>query len=95
MNKKYLPLGSIVKIRLSQELFMIIGYLVIAKDGKVYDYYAIKYPFGFESRDTCVSFQSDYVKKVIFEGYSDSDFEKFNDMLNKVKSSDDIEFLDL
>ena len=73
-----LPVGSIVKIRFDQAKYCIIGFYT--KDpvtGKVYDYTAVKYPFGIEDIDNLVGFESKRIKEVVQRGYETEEDKSF------------------
>ena len=89
-DKEFLPAGSIVRIRFDDSLYMIFAHLPVVKEneGKVlYDYAAIKYPFGMSSEDDTIYFNKDLIKNVIFKGYKDEEYVKYNEILNKVNNN--------
>ena len=85
MNKDLLPVGTIVKIRLSKQEYMIMGFYIKNPDSdKVYDYSAVIYPEGLMSLDDVVVFDRDYIKKVVHLGYVDDEEIKFKKEINEL-----------
>lgn len=81
----YLPLGTIVYLRSGMKKMIIITRgVVIANNDEVefYDYGAVPYPEGIQS-DQILYFQHDWIKKVVFTGYSDQDDEMAVDIINE------------
>lgn len=68
---KHYPIGSIIKIKDTDSLFMIAGFLPKLENGKTYDYFAVPYPLGLVSFDEYICLDSDIIGEVVFEGYSD------------------------
>ncbi len=84
LQKDFLPVGSIVKIRFDYDKLMIIGYCTVEKGtNKVFDYCAVRYPFGFIGNDKFVMFNKDVVKKVIQLGYESDEQKDFIELINK------------
>ncbi len=81
MNKNdILPAGTIVKVRLSNELYMIVAHKVFKKESKgllLYDYCAVRYPFGFEGFNEMIVINNDFIKYVLHMGYKDEEFEDY------------------
>ena len=70
MNKGLLPVGTLVKLRMSKEKYCIIGFGVNDKNtGRIYDYAAVTYPIGLQSLDDTVAFDEGMIKRVIHIGY--------------------------
>ena len=68
---KHYSIGSVVKIKDTDSLVMIAGYLPNVENGKTYDYFTVPYPLGLVSFDEFVCINSDIIGEVVFEGYSD------------------------
>lgn len=86
----YYPIGTMVKLSLDKDrFFMISGYLVRQGDGKVYDYFAVPFPFGLSKDNQYIIFNSKCITEVIHMGYCDEDCQKFLDgfdqMLDNIK----------
>ena len=92
---KHYSIGSIVKLKDVDHLFMIAGYLPKIKDGKTFDYFAVTYPFGLISLNEFICINNDIVEKVVFEGYSDeqtisflNNIEEFEKNLMSIKTKE-------
>lgn len=85
---KYLPIGSIVKIKAANKPLMIYGRLQIRKkldSEEMYDYIACTYPEGSLSPEKAVLFNHDQIIKLIFLGYQDDKEFTFKELLEKEK----------
>ena len=87
MEGKYLPIGSIVKLKEVDVELMIIGYLKKVED-KIYDYSACSYPLGIVTSvlDTAV-FNHEQIEKIYHMGYKSDKFEGINGILIKVMNA--------
>lgn len=84
--KEYLPLGTVVVLKNGQKKIMIYGRKQISIKTKVeYDYIACLYPEGNINNDYRYLFNNEDIEKVFFRGYSDTEEERFLDLLNKPK----------
>jgi len=88
MNERYLPIGSVVKLKNSNKLIMVIGYYSVEykQDIIVYDYSGCAYPEGIMLKSNYCSFNHNDIKEVLFVGYKN---EEYNDMNNKLNIIDD------
>lgn len=78
---KYLPLGTIVKLKSDNKLKMIVGRLNIEEEGgRVYDYSACGYPAGIISSETKL-FDVEDIESVKSLGYVDEDERTYNEQL--------------
>ncbi len=89
---KYYPVGTIVKLNLSEDnLFMISGYFPKREDSLVYDYFAVPYPLGLIDETSYICFNSSSITEVVYEGYCDEQREKtlngFDEMLSNIKQA--------
>ena len=79
-TKELLPLGSVVYLQDGNQKLVIVGRGVIFDDengGQVFaDYMGVLYPMGFQPEST-IFFQHDHIDEVVFEGYRDSEEERF------------------
>ena len=66
MNSK-LPIGSVIKIKNNETKFIIIGKKV-EKENTIYDYYCVKYPYGFIPGQEIYYIQDEAVETVCFIG---------------------------
>ena len=82
MEDKYLPIGTIVFIKEDIVMHMIVGYLSKDKEGKLYDYISIPFPYGMLSVETVSPFNTNDIEKVIFNGYKNDTFTELNNYLN-------------
>lgn len=78
-----LPIGSVVKLRNSEQLVMIFGYLQksSAKPDLVVDYVAVPYPAGNVNIFAQYGFQMTDITEVIFEGYRNEQFKQIEGLL--------------
>ncbi len=83
MDRKRLPVGSIVTVRKEEGLFMIIGYESEAENHDKYDYCLVEYPFGYKGNENILFLNKDYIKEVRFEGFKTKSFDNLNEFLNK------------
>ncbi len=84
LEKDFLPVGTIVKIRLNKELFMITGFCTVdGKTNEVYDYLLVMYPFGYYSPDNVMMVNKNLIKRVIKLGYISDEEKKFKEELNR------------
>ena len=78
-----LPIGSVVKLRNSDHLVMIFGYLQksTGMPDQIVDYVGVPYPSGNINLFTQYGFQMTDITEVIFEGYRNEQFEKIEILL--------------
>ncbi len=83
---KYLPIGTIVKLKDSQKKVMITSYLVFSKkmdkDTKIFDYGACGFPEGIVDSNYSLAFNHEQIEKVVHLGLSDDEQKEFNKKLN-------------
>ena len=93
MPSKYLPIGSVVKLKGNDKKIMIIGYygLEYDKSVKIYDYMGCSYPEGLLIKNNSYYFDHDNITSVVFYGYLDSSFNSLNSNLLDQR---DVESLD-
>lgn len=84
--KKFLPLGSIVRLKGGQLPVMIIGYTVIPKQqpDKIFDYNATFFPTGTLDTDVLTPFNHKQIEEVIFYGYENEDSIAYRNNLKKL-----------
>lgn len=80
-TKKLLPLGSIVLLEEGLQKLVIVGRGAVYEDQETgqdtfADYMAVLYPSGMNP-ETTIFFQHDNIDKVVFEGYSDEEEDRF------------------
>ena len=71
MNEKYLPIGTVVRLRDGKKNLMIIGFMTDSSqtNNKVYDYIGVLYPEGVLSTDMNFLFDHNQIEEVLFKGY--------------------------
>ena len=94
MNNRYLPIGSVVKLKNNNKPLMITGYYSVeyANDLEIYDYSGCAYPEGVMIKSSYCSFNQKDIKEVLFEGYKTEEYTKLtndlNDIDNEIINSD-------
>ena len=94
MNKRYLPIGSVIKLKNNNKSIMITGYYSVeyANDLEIYDYSGCAYPEGVMIKSSCCSFNQKDIKEILFEGYKTEEYTKLtnelNDIDNEIVNSD-------
>lgn len=87
MEEKYLPIGSVVKLKDGEKNLMITGFLQYEdnKDGKkeIYDYCGCLYPEGIITSTDNYLFNHSQIEEVHFIGLVDEEEEQFKQKLNK------------
>lgn len=87
----YYPIGTMVKLTVDEDmLFMIAGYLTRQGDGKVYDYFAVPFPFGLSKDNQYILFNHDRITEVVHTGYCDEEcqdvLDGFEQLTENIKS---------
>lgn len=80
MPSKYLPIGSVVKLKNNDKKIMIIGYYSLEYNNsvKIYDYVGCSYPEGMLVRNNSYSFNHSDIASVVFTGYLDAAYNRLN-----------------
>lgn len=83
---EYLPIGTICNIKTNNKPVMIIGYYSIEYSGsiKMYDYKGCDYPEGL-LKNSIISFNKTDIIEVLYNGYINDDFNKFNSIITEQK----------
>lgn len=86
MNKRYLPIGSVIKLKNNNKSIMITGYYSVeyARDLEIYDYSGCAYPEGVMIKSSCCSFNQSDIKEVLFEGYKTAEYKTLTNGLNEI-----------
>ena len=86
MNKRYLPIGSVIKLKNNNKSIMITGYYSVeyAKDLEIYDYSGCAYPEGVMIKSSYCSFNQSDIKEVLFEGYKTDEYKTLTNGLNEI-----------
>lgn len=101
MEEKYLPIGSIVKLKNNDNEIMIAGYYSVEYNDmvEIYDYLGCLYPEGLLLKNDFISFNHEDIVNCLFKGFENEKFvsmkKKFlNDGIEEISeenSSSDIE----
>ncbi|CDF21065.1 iS200 family transposase [Clostridium sp. CAG:609] len=86
MNIRYLPIGSVIKLKNNNKSIMITGYYSVeyARDLEIYDYSGCAYPEGVMIKSSCCSFNQSDIKEVLFEGYKTNEYKTLTNGLNEI-----------
>ena len=86
MNKRYLPIGSVIKLKNNNKSIMITGYYSVeyARDLEIYDYSGCAYSEGVMIKSSCCSFNQSDIKEVLFEGYKTDEYKTLTNGLNEI-----------
>lgn len=86
MHVDYLPIGTVVRLNIVEDLFLIIGLAVRNANGETRDYLAVRYPVGAITADKFYFFNHKSISNVIHRGYDSEDHESYKKLLNVVLS---------
>lgn len=72
--KRYLPVGTIVKLKDVDKLVMIAGYFPsgASRPDYVWDYSAFAFPEGMIGEDKVIQFDNESIEKIMVVGYQDA-----------------------
>ena len=80
---KYLPIGTIVKLRKFNIYVMIGGFKAKTKEGdRSFDYIGCTYPIGITNPDQMVLFNHPQIEELVFMGFEDNRDLKFKKVLS-------------
>lgn len=87
-NGKFLPLGTVVRLKGGKLPVMIIGYTVVPKDksNKVFDYNATFFPMGTIDTNIVTPFDHKQIEEIIFMGYEDESSKEYRESIKKIDS---------
>lgn len=79
MSRKFLPIGTVVKLKEVDRLAIIAGYFPkgTARGGYVWDYSAFPFPEGMIDNDKVIQFDNEAIERVLVMGYQDEQQMKF------------------
>ena len=79
MKEKFLPIGSVVRLKDATKNIMIIGYLSVDNENKnvVYDYSGCMYPEGLLGSDQTLLFFHNQIEEIVSLGYQDLEQKEF------------------
>ena len=70
----YHPIGTVVRLTIDPDmLFAIAGYLPRRDGGKMFDYFAVPFPFGLAKSNQYILFNADRITEVVHMGYCDEE----------------------
>ena len=91
MEKKLLPIGTVVILKKGTKKIMIIGYFpseISADNSKTYDYSGIPYPEGLIDSRKILLFNSEQIENIFYSGYADEEQKQFFDKINSLNTTD-------
>lgn len=74
-----LTIGSVIRVKNINSLVMVIGYSMVNKDKKCYDYVGCFYPIGIPTTGEQVLFNKENIEEIVHNGYSDEEDLKFKE----------------
>ena len=81
-----LGLGTVVTLKIRSNIKVcIIGFNPVVNNQK-YDYSGVLYPFGMVKDGCIISFNSEQVEEVVYNGYSDHKHAVLNDFITSLNS---------
>ena len=80
--KEFLSLGTIVLLKNSTKKVMIVGYLPVTGDKKIFRYSGVIYPEGYASADKLLLFYNSDISKVLFNGMENDEQKAFIEKIN-------------
>ena len=95
-KEKLLSLGSIVYLREGSLRMVVVGrHPTVKKDENkpiMFDYAAVSHPIGYAGDDKMFYFNHENIDKVVFEGFSNEDDERFLEVMTEWKENHADEF---
>ena len=94
-NEKYLPIGTIIRLKKGQKKLMIVGFAqVYLKDkNEIYDYMGCVYPEGMINIKNFYFFNHKDIEEIYYEGYKDEEGKAFSEKLKQTETKKNIEML--
>ena len=86
MEEKYLPLGTVCRLKNGEKTLMIIGFTQGDPEqiGKIFDYSGCFYPEGIISSDINFLFNHDQIEEILFKGFINNDELNFKRRLTEL-----------
>ena len=85
IEDKYLPLGTIIKIKDNDQKYMIIGFCMIKPGQKeIYDYSVCLYPYGIIDTKATLLINQNQIIEIISSGYITDEYKSFNERLKEI-----------
>lgn len=93
MQEKYLPLGTVCRLKDGQKNLMIIGFMASANEanGKMFDYIGALHPEGVLSTDMNFLFNHDQIEEVLFTGLVNEEETMFKRRLHEFSTNGTID----
>ncbi len=84
--EKYLPLGTILKLKNQEKKIMVTGFMAMPKNQNniIYDYTGCLYPEGFLFPNNMLLFNHQDIEKIEHMGYSDNEEKGFKEVLKTI-----------
>jgi len=84
-EKKFLPIGSVVRLKGAQKYLMIVGFCTISPENpdKIMDYNGCFYPEGIISSQLNLLFNHEQIEEILFEGFQNEEEQEFKIKLNE------------
>ena len=87
MKDKYLPIGTVVRLKDGEKNVMITSYLIFSTGDKntekvMFDYGGCPFPEGIIESDLAIGFNHDQIDDIVHLGLIDEEQIKFNALLN-------------
>ena len=87
-NNKFLPVGTVVRLKEGKKNIVISGFCPISKeDNKMYDYCAFLYPEGMIAPEINFLFNHDQIEQILFKGFVTEEEVAFKAKLNNFLAS--------
>lgn len=85
IEEKFLPIGTVVKLKGGTKRLMIIGFCALEKNRKsLYDYSGCLYPEGMLSTNQVFLFNHQQIEEVYHTGLIDEEEKKYKENLKKL-----------
>ena len=71
MQEKYLPIGTVCRLKDGKKNLMIVGFMASSNEvnGKLFDYTGVLHPEGVLSSDMNFLFNHDQIEEILFSGF--------------------------
>lgn len=86
-NEKYLPVGTVVRLKGAEKRLMIIGFCVNAENNESWDYSGCLYPEGLLSSDQIAVFDHSQISEIYYKGLVDDEEKEFKTNLKDYLAS--------
>ncbi len=86
MSEKYLPIGTVCRLKNATKNVMITGFCVVKQndeDQQMYDYSGCIYPQGVISSEYNIMFDHSDIDEILYQGYSNDEEKEFKKQLNE------------